>query len=661
MNNKINRIKELTTYLNECSNLYYNSGNSPITDKEYDEKLLELEALEIETVFKLANSPTVKVGYQILDNLPKHKHSTPLLSADKTKSIEELVKFAQKGECIISIKCDGLTTNVIYEYQHLFKGATRGDGEIGQDVTSNLEHMSNLPRIIKYAQPLTVTGESVIFEEDFEKMKGKVFTSTGEPFSNSRNMASGSLTHTNSEEFAKRNVKFVAFNVDNGFEEIDKLSDCYIKLEELGFTVVPYTIVSKDITEEQMTSVVNEFKQKAIEMGLPLDGVILRYNSRSFGKSLGRTAKFYRDMIAYKFEEDWYKTTFTGIEWNTKRTGVVAPKGIFDTVNVKGANLNKATLNNLSYIRNLKLHIGDTISVSRRNEVIPCIEANHTEHEEMDCNLIPTHCSSCGAELEQIKDNKTIFLYCPNKDTCPAQNVSKVAFFASKGALNIEGISETTIEKLMELEIVSCIQDLYYLKNHKETIVNAEGFGEGSYNNLIEAIENSRHTTLDKFITGLGIPHIGKTAAKALASFYAYDFRKFYQSGISKKDNYTQIQDFGEVMHNSLRCFFEKEQEDQTVLNLANEFVFEAPEIIAVSLDSPFLEKTFCITGSFACGKRPELQKMIEDMGGTFVSGVSKKTDILVAGEKCGSKLDKAKQFGVRIIEEEELKKILNI
>ena len=659
--NKIERIKKLTTYLNECSNLYYNSGNSPITDREYDELLLELEALENDTNFRLGNSPTFNVGYQILDSLPKYTHPTPLLSADKTKSIDDLVKFARQGECVISIKCDGLTTNVHYANGKMIRGVTRGDGVEGQEVTHNLTHVQNLPLTIKEDSRFRVTGESVIFDDDFEAMKGKVFTSTGEPFSNSRNMASGSLTHTDSNEFAKRNVNFVAFNLESGFEELDNISDCYTKLNELGFTVVPYEIISKDITIEQMEETVNRFQSLAHSMGLPLDGVIIRYNSRSFSKSLGRTSKFYKDMIAYKFEDDWYKTTLTGVEWNTKRTGVVFPKGCFESVNVKGANLSKATLNNVSYMLNLKLHIGDTISVSRRNEVIPCIEANHTEHEEMDKSLIPTHCPSCGAELKQMEGDKTIFLYCPNKETCPAQNVSKVAFFASKGALNIEGLSESTVEKLFDLGVISSVQDLYHLELHEDEIINANGFGESSYNNLVEAINKSRHTTLDKFITGLGIAHIGKTAAKALASFYSWDFGKFYQSGISHKDDYTQIEDFGDVMHNSLREFFDKECENKVVLKLSEEFVFECPEVIAVSLDSPFLEKTFCITGSFECGKRPELQKKIEDMGGKFVSGVSKKTDILVAGDKCGSKLDKAKEFGIRIIEENELKEILGI
>lgn len=659
--NEIERIKELTTCLNECANLYYNSGNSPLTDREYDEFLLELEALENENNFRLANSPTINVGYKVLDNLPKYKHPTPLLSANKTKSIEELIKFAQKGECVISVKCDGLTTNIRYINGKMTRGVTRGDGEVGQDVTNNLYHMKTLPLMVNYTSPLRVTGESVIFQEDFEAMKGKVFTSTGEIFSNSRNMASGSLTHTDSQEFTKRNVRFIAFNVEEGFEDLSTLSECYERLKTLGFTVVPYQIIPQNITTNALEQIVNDLKELAINMGLPQDGIILRYNDRAFGQSLGRTAKFYRDMIAYKFENDWYETTLTGVEWNTRRTGVVSPKGIFDTVNIGGANLSKATLNNISYMQNLKLHIGDIINVSRRNEVIPCIESNQTEHEQMDPKLIPTHCPSCGAKLVQEKSDKTIFLLCPNKQDCPAQNVSKIAFFASKHALNIEGISEAIIEKLMDIGAVSCIQDLYHLERYKDVIINTNGFGESSYNHLIQAVDKSRHTTLNRFITGLGIPHIGKTAAKALATYYDYDCRKFYEQGITGTEDYTQIEDFGEIMQTSLKEFFEKEKTDQKILSLSMEFVFESPEIIAVNLDSPFLDKTFCITGSFECGKRTELQERIEQLGGKFVSGVSKKTDILVAGEKCGSKLDKAKQFGTRIIEEQELKEILKI
>lgn len=654
--NNIDTIKFLTEYLNANSNKYYNLGTSKLTDKDYDELLLELEALENMADFRLQDSPTHKVGYTVLDSLPKAKHPTPLLSADKTKSLEDLVNFAKKGRCLASVKCDGLTTNIYTENGDVIKGVTRGDGEIGQDVSHNIAFISNLPNKIQEKQSLRITGESVIFNGDFEKMKETVKTSTGEQFSNSRNMASGSLTLGDSKRFSQRRVKFIAFNVEKGFENIDSLEECYKRLTSLGFTVVPYTVVPKNVTIEVMKEITEAIKNCAEQIGLPYDGVILRYDSRSFGKSLGRTEKFYRDMIAYKFENDWYDTELKDIEWNTSRIGAVVPTAIFNEVNIDGVKINRATLNNLSFVNNLALHKGDKIAVSRRNEVIPYVEKNYTEHEKTDENLIPTHCPCCNTRLIQTKNG---VLMCPNTNNCSAQTVGKINHFASKEAMNIEGLSVATIDLLVSKGWLNEPIDLYRLSKYKDFLVKLEGFGTKSYENLISSIEKSRHTTLNRLIIGLGIPNVGKTLAKTFALHYDYDFNKFYQEGINQAIDYNTLKDCGEKTSLIIKAFFKQEKIGQKLLKLSKELIFEVPENISVSLDSPFLNKHFCISGTFECGKRSDLQKAIENMGGIFVSGVSKKTDLLIAGEKCGSKLDKAKQLGIRIMNEEELKKAL--
>lgn len=651
---KISLIKKQTSYLNKCREAYYNGETSLITDKEYDNLLEELEALEQETNFRLQNSPTINVGYTVVETLPKSKHPTPLLSADKTKSIKDLLNFAHQNKCIASIKCDGLTTNIYVKAGKIVKGVTRGDGEIGQDISNNIPYIYNLPHNINTKEDLRITGESVIFEQDFERLKNLVKTSTGKQFSNTRNMASGSLTLLDNQKFAQRKVRFIAFNIEYGFPEIDSLSDCYTKLNQLGFSVVPYVSVPINVTEEEMTQITLQLKDLAEELGLPYDGIILRYDSRSYGKSLGRTEKFYKDMIAYKFENDWYETTLTNIEWNTSRNGLVIPTAIFEEVDVEGVKINRATLNNLKFINDLKLHKGDTIAISRRNEVIPYVERNYSNHDKVEEDLIPKTCPTCGKILSQMRD----FLVCTNP-SCSAQIIGKIEHFASKGAMNIEGLSEATIKVFVDKGWIKKPVDLYHLFNYKNEIIKMDGFGVKSYNNIIASIENSRKATLDKLIVSLGIPNVGKSLAKTIATYYNYDFNKFYTEGIQEKIDYNNLQDCGEKTSEILKSWFKQEKIKQELLKLSQELSFQVPEVIVTDLTSPFLNKKFCISGTFECGKRNELQERIEKMGGIFVSGVSKKTDMLIAGDKCGSKLDKAQQLGIQIVTEKELIQLL--
>lgn len=654
MNNDIQRIKKLTVFLNRCREAYYNEENNLITDKEYDSYLETLEALENQFSFRMSNSPTVNVGYKVVENVPKSKHPLPLLSANKTKSIADLVMFTHKGDCIASIKCDGLTTNIYVNKGKISKGVTRGDGEIGQDISHNVPFICNLPLNISATEQLRITGESVILKDDFEELREKVKTSNGEQFSNPRNMASGSLTLLDSEKFAKRRIKFFAFNVEEGFAETDSLTKCYDKLENLGFTVVPHVYLPQNASEEEIIEVINNLKAIAENLGLPYDGIILKYNSRSYGKSLGRTEKFYKDMVAYKFENDWYNTTLVDVEWNTSRNGLVIPTAIFEEVNIDGVKINRATLNNLKFIEDLKLHKGDYIAVSRRNEVIPYVEKNYTDHKEIQKNLVPQNCPSCGTPLSRIRD----FLVCCNS-TCLAQIIGKIEYFSSKGAMNIEGLSEATIKIFVNKEWIKKPVDLYYLSKYKQDIVNLEGFGVKSYNNIINSIENSRKVTLDRLIVSLGIPNVGKSLAKTIAQYYNYDFQKFYEGGINKKMDYSTLEDCGEKTSELLKNWFKQEKINQDLLKLSQELSFEIPKTTAINMETPFSNKKFCISGTFECGKRSDLQEKIEKLGGIFVSSVSKKTDILVAGDKCGSKLDKAKILGIKIIEEKELTDIL--
>ena len=643
-NDKINKIKELTTELEKYCIAYYRDDKPLITDAEYDKLFDELMKLEKETGFTLSNSPTQKVKGYLKKEFKKVKHNEPMLSAKKTKMDNEVQEFIGNKPCVFSYKLDGLTIVLRYVNGELQQAITRGDGEVGEDVTENAKMFKNIPFYIDNLEEIEIRGEALMSWETFNKLKE---LPENEEYSHPRNLAAGSVRQLDSNITKERGIEFYAFElIKAGNNSFSTREYEYAFLQALGFDVVRYVYYEPNNTNYNYEELINSFKP---DYKLPVDGIIIRYNDVNYAKSLGRTSHHPLDMLARKWEDQKYKTILRDIEWATSKNGSIYPRAIFDTVVIDGANVSKATLHNIDYIKNLEIGIGDTILISKRNMVIPAVEDNLTRSNTYK---IPTVCPTCGTKLE-YEDNNTTYLYCPNV-LCQGKFIGKLEHFVSKKALNIDGVSISTLSKFVELGYISCFKDLYHLNRYRDEIINLDGFGEKSYEKMIKAIEASRNTTLDKFICGLSIPLIGSTASKTLVEWCDYDLMQV----IVTISNYSvsELPGFGEKMCLSLFNYLSNYNLDMQ--DLAREFNFIKPKKQEIK-ESIFTDKTFCITGSFSIGSRDELKEKIEGLGGKFVSSVSKKTGILVAGEKAGSKLTKATDLGIQIMYEEELKEIL--
>lgn len=643
-NDLIEKIKQLTAELEQHCIAYYKYDKPLISDKEYDKLFDELTELEKQTGFVLSNSPTQKVKGYLLDEFKKIKHNEPMLSAKKTKLDDEVKEFIGIRPCVFSYKLDGLTIVLRYSNGELKQAITRGDGEIGEDVTENAKMFRNLPLHIDVKEDLEIRGEALMSWETFNKLKE---LPENEEYSHPRNLAAGSVRQLNTNITKERGIEFYAFELihyDN--ENLDTRKSEYLFLDGLGFDVVPYYFYNPKNPICSYEDIINEFKP---DYQLPVDGIIIRYDEVAYAKSLGRTSHHPQDMIARKWKDQGYETVLRDIEWATSKNGSIYPRAIFDTVVIDGAKVSKATLHNIDYIKNLEIGIGDTIIISKRNMIIPAVEDNLTCSNTYK---IPTTCPTCGATLN-YKDGSTTYLYCSNDD-CSGKFMGKLEHFVSKKALNIDGVSISTLSKLVELGYISCFKDVFYLNNYKDEIISLDGFGERSYEKMINAIEASKSTTLDRFICSLSIPLIGRTNSKTIAEWCEWDLEQFIIA--SSNGSLQYLEGCGEKMCESLVDYLKKHKTE--MLELAKEFNFIKPEKKEMR-ESIFTDKTFCITGSFSIGSRDELKEKIENLGGKFVSSVSKKTGILVAGEKAGSKLTKAVDLGIKIVKEEELKSIL--
>lgn len=657
MGNETNRIKELIALCNQYRDAYYNH-RPLVTDAVYDRYFDELANLEKETGIYFVNSPTQSVGYQVLDELPKVKHNIPLLSLDKSKDIKDIVKFCNDKEVLVMIKGDGLTTKITYktdgEYAFLIEAATRGDGEVGSDVTSNVQTFTNVPKKIKYNKDLVVVGESVIFKDDFEKINASL--PVDDQYSNCRNLASGSISLLNSAECAKRNMHFILFDVIEGMDTIDSLDRRFTLASELGFDVIYHEKIETP-SEENLTNAINNIHKVADDNGIPCDGAVIRYDDYKYGLSLGRTGHHYKYGIAKKEEDDLVETVFTGIEWNTSRTGVVVPTGCFKTVEILDSKVSRATLHNLNYIDSLKLKIGDRICCSKRNMVIPAIEVNLDYSEEnYSLPLIET-CPSCGAKLEIRVTENTKNLYCPN-EKCPARLLANFVHFVSKPCMNIDGLSEATLEKLIGEGFIKTYKDIYHLADYKREIINLEGFGGKSYNKLIDAIEKSRNVKLENFLNALGIPLIGKTASKTIAKSLDEATWDEFINLFETNFDFTNLEDFGKAMNDSLWDWYRSRctvDDDGLGYGLVPELNFIVEEKTAITND--FIEgKVFVVTGAFNTMKRGDIEKIITDRGGKLSGSVSKKTSYLLTNDadSGSSKAVKAKELNIPIMSENE-------
>ena len=630
---KIDRIKELTELLNKASDSYYNTGDTIMEDHEFDTLLEELCALEKETGFVMATSPTHKVGYEVKSELQKVTHNHPMLSLAKTKDWNEFIIYFGSKDVIGMLKMDGLTCSLRYVNGELVSAETRGNGEIGEDILHNIKTVKTVPQKIPYKDELIVDGEIICTYEDFEPFSTE--------YKNPRNFASGSIRLLDSNECAKRPLTFVAWNVIKGFDNENSFLRKLVLIDELGFTVVPWTSSFDWDAKEFLVN-------KAKKLGYPIDGLVGRFDDIKYGEGLGATSHHSNAAYAFKFGDETYETVLRGVEWNTTRTGIIAPVAVFDEVDLDGALTTRATLHNLSIIEQLELGIGDTITVYRSNMVIPKIDDNLTRSNTLK---IPTVCPCCGHPTEVKYTDNSKVLMCTNPD-CPAKKLARFTHFVSRKCMNIDGLSERTLELLISNNLIKNFRDIYHLKEHVGKLCTLDGMGKKSVENLLNSIEKSRDVKLENFIAALGIPNIGLSAAKAISKKFNRSHYDFILALSNDNYDFSQIDDFGEITNKSLHDWWHSKDPMVELLPMEVNFIVEDTGSNA-NLDG----KSFCITGSLThYANRDALVKAIEDNGGKYVSSVSKKTDYLINNDKTSTsgKNKKAMDLNIPIISEED-------
>lgn len=657
MNNqeKISRIHYLVEYLRKCADEYYNGSSPSLSDAQYDALFDELTLLEEETGIVLANSPTQKVGSEILGVLPKVTHKIPLLSLAKTKNAKDIEKMAEENDGYLALKIDGLTVELLYEDGKLTEASTRGDGTVGELITHNAKVFKNIPQRIPFKNSLRITGEAYIDIENFEQINEKI-DNDEDKFSTPRNLAAGSVRQLDSAVCKDRNVHFMPFNVLEGMEDISSRSQRIIALSKLGFDLIPLTIINKGTKADIIEDAITDLKNRANDKNLPIDGIVFFYDDAIFSASLGRTAHHFRDGIAYKFGDPHFETRLQKIEWNISRTGQLTPIAIFDAVEIDNTIVERASLHNMTFIKELKLQKGDNISVSKRNMIIPHVEANLSGENRENYTLdFPAVCPICKRETEIITTENSgrniEVLYC-NNPLCSGKKIKEFTHFVSKHAMNIDGLSEQTIEKFMEQGWLNNLCDIYSLTDKKDEITGMEGFGEKSYDNLVSAIENSKNTTLTNLLVAMNIDLIGKSGAKLIEDRFKGEVGDFL-SAIDQGFDFTEIDGFGEKMHSSLHnwfSIFENRQEFEKLSSLLN---FKKDDY-SLKTDSKFSGKKIVITGTFSSFSRDELTEKLIKLGAKVSGSVSSKTDIVFCGENAGSKLQKANELGITVLHEED-------
>ena len=649
--NKVDRIKELCSILNKASEAYYAKDEEIMSNFEYDALYDELVSLEEETGVILSDSPTQKVGYEPVSFLPKYTHAKPMLSLAKTKDREELLSWLADKKGLLSWKLDGLTVVLTYEDGKLFNAVTRGNGEIGEIITQNALCFKNLPVKISYTGRLIIRGEAVITYSDFEKINESI-TEASEKYKNPRNLCSGSVRQLDPKITASRNVRFYAFALVEGGEgdyNNSRLSQMEY-LKSLGFDCV----CEKEVNKDTLLDTIEWYSKEINDYDVPSDGLVLMYDDIAYGNSLGSTAKSPRNAIAFKWQDEQAETTLRQIEWSPSRTGLINPVAIFDTVDLEGTNVSRASVHNLSVMRSLKLGIGDKIMVYKANMIIPQISENLTKSDNIE---IPTECPICGSTLKIESTDGTDTLYCLNKE-CPVKQTKSLTLFASRNALNIDGISEETIIKFIEKGFIKEYADFFKLDRYKNDIVNMDGFGIKSYDNIIASCDKAKNTTLPRLLYGLGIENVGVANAKLIASFYDYDFDKIRNASV---DDLSVIDQVGEVIASSIHNFFHDEYKAKEVDNLLEIITLEK---IVSDGEKDLAGKTFVITGSLNhFENRDALKDIIESRGGKVAGSVSNKTEALINNDvtSTSGKNKKAKELNIRIISEDDFINEYNI
>lgn len=642
---KMDRIKELVELLNKAGKSYYSEGRELMSNYEYDALYDELGMLEKETGYILSNSPTVNVGYEVLSELPKERHESPMLSLDKTKSPEALAEWLGSQKGLLSWKLDGLTIVLTYDNGQLQKAVTRGNGEVGEIITNNARVFKNVPVTIPFKGKLVLRGEAIITYSDFERINEQIPEADAK-YKNPRNLCSGSVRQLNNEITAQRNVHFFAFTLVSAQDvDFDNSRQRQFEwLKDQGFSVVEYKMVTKDT----ILDTIEWFEKTIVTNDFPSDGLVILYDDIAYGDSLGRTAKFPRNAMAFKWTDETAETTLREIEWSASRTGLINPVAVFDPVELEGTQVSRASVHNISIVESLKLGIGDRIKVFKANMIIPQIAENLTQSGNLE---IPEVCPVCGGktQIKQVNDVKT--LYCINED-CQAKHVKSFAHFVSRDALNIDGLSEATLEKFIQHGFLKNFCDLYHLEKFRDEIIALDGFGEKFYENLLTSVENSRNTTLPKFIYGLGIANVGLSNAKMIVQALGNDIEKIIHAG---RQELEKIDGVGAVIADTFASYFENEKNKEEFYKLLQEMHIEkAPD----NQNNQILTgKVFVITGSLEhFENRNQLKERIEQLGGKVTGSVTGKTSYLINNDShsTSSKNKTAAKLGVPVITENE-------
>ena len=655
----IARMKELAGILDEAGKAYYAEDREIMSNYEYDRLYEELEALEKETGTVLAGSPTIRVGYEAVEELPKERHEKPMLSLDKTKDIEVLRSFVGNQKTLISWKLDGLTVVLTYRDGELAKAVTRGNGEVGEVITGNARVFRNLPLRISYRGELILRGEAVISYPDFEKIN----ESLGEQevrYKNPRNLCSGSVRQLNNEITARRNVRFFAFSLvkADGVDFRNSHMEQFRFLQQQGFEVVEHLLT----TAAELDETIAYFEKKIQHYEIPSDGLVALYDDIAYGESLGTTAKFPRNAFAFKWQDELAQTRLLEIEWSPSRTGLINPVAIFEPVELEGTTVSRASVHNISILRALKLGIGDTVTVYKANMIIPQIQENLTQSDNLP---LPENCPACGMPLSIHNALGAETLVCENPD-CPAKKIKSFTQFVSRDAMNIDGLSEMTLEKLIGRGFIHRFGDLFRLKEHRDEIMSMEGFGKKSCENLEQSIENARETTLPRLLFALGIPNIGVANARGISQAFDDDLERVRHAG---EEELKEVPGVGDVMAKAVAGWFENEKNQAVIEDLLTEISLQkgssadgAAGEKGIGGELKLTGKTFVITGSVShFANRRELKELIEQQGGKVTGSVSKKTDYLINNDALSqsTKNKTARELGIPILTEEDFLKML--
>ncbi len=648
---KLQLIKSKIEILNEAAKAYYQENREIMSNFEYDKLYDELVELEKETGIVLSNSPTIRVGYELLTSLPKEQHEKPMLSLDKTKEVADLKAWLGDQKGLLSWKLDGLTIVLTYAEGKLVKAVTRGNGEVGEVITNNVKVFKNIPLNISFKGSLVLRGEAVISYSDFGKINDEI-ADVNSKFKNPRNLCSGAVRQLNNKITAERNVHFFAFSLVKA-ENADFANSRILQmkwLKEQGFGVVEFREVNSDVIEEK----VKWFAEQITENDFPSDGLVLAYDNISYGESLGTTAKFPRDSIAFKWRDEIRETKLLGIEWSASRTGLINPIAIFEPVELEGTTVSRASLHNISIMEGLELGIGDTITVYKANMIIPQVSENLTRSSTVKP---PEVCPVCAGKTEIKQNNDVRNLFCTNEE-CPAKKIKTFSLFVSRDAMNMEGLSEATLEKFIAKGFVKEFADLFKLERYKDDITTMEGFGIKSYNKLIASINKSRKTSPIRLLYSLGIPNIGLSSAKLICKQFAFNWLDVENATF---EQLTQISGIGDIMADAYVRYFSNERNKAVIKDVLNEIEFEEVKISEENLI--FENMIFVITGSVEHFKnRDELKNIIEQKGGKVTGSVTANTNYLINNDNLSgsSKNKKAKELGTSIITEQQFVDWLN-